>query len=371
MASLQRECWEPTKLSDVRTLRAVFQSVLAAQGAYIVFTHVPLTPQKIEQLRDAIGAGIRMAGADPAPIAIDIYDANAIARWVNTYPAVACWVLEVVQGKSFACFQSLTTWSKHADFIAVPWADDDQPRFGVHDVPLPVAKRAASSMPRLTFPELRDRVIKHVATQGKVARIVGASGLGKTRLVHAVIGGEHSLQDRAARELVLFSDLAVHENELLPAVQALAESGRQAILIVDECPDAIHAKLVDMIARADAQLSLISIDIETRRTTSDREMIVFLDPAKDGLIDRIVSGCAEGLSHQDRSFIRELADGFPSMAVRATSAVREARDPLLSVDDLVERILWGRALPDQEAAGLRCCEPLSCCGRRLAMAPLI
>ena len=78
-------------------------------------------------------------------------------------------------------------------------------------------------------------------------------------------------------------------------------------------------------------------------------MIVFLDPAKDGLIDRIVSGCAEPV-HQDRSFIRELADGFPSMAVRATSAVREARDPLLSVDDLVERILWGRALPDQEAA---------------------
>ena len=34
MASLQRECWEPTKLSDVRTLRAVFQSVLAAQGAH-------------------------------------------------------------------------------------------------------------------------------------------------------------------------------------------------------------------------------------------------------------------------------------------------------------------------------------------------
>ena len=60
-------------------------------------------------------------------------------------------------------------------------------------------------MPRLTFPELRDRVIKHVATQGKVARIVGASELGKTRLVHAVIGGEHSLQDHAARESVLLA----------------------------------------------------------------------------------------------------------------------------------------------------------------------
>jgi hypothetical protein len=78
-------------------------------------------------------------------------------------------------------------------------------------------------------------------------------------------------------------------------------------------------------------------------------MVISVEPAKDELIDKIVSGCANELSHADHAFIRELADGFPRMAVRAVEALREQRDPLRSVDDLVDRILWGRSNPDDEA----------------------
>jgi hypothetical protein len=67
--------------------------VLAKSGAYIIFCRQPMTGAKRKTLQKAIRDSIKSVRANPkAAAAIEVYDANLIADWVNCHPAVALWL---------------------------------------------------------------------------------------------------------------------------------------------------------------------------------------------------------------------------------------------------------------------------------------
>jgi hypothetical protein len=71
-------------------LNEAVSEVLSRRGAYIIFCSYAFGGQKIKRLRKAILDAVREGGgnADEAQ-AIEVYDANRIADWVNTHTAVA------------------------------------------------------------------------------------------------------------------------------------------------------------------------------------------------------------------------------------------------------------------------------------------
>ena len=86
---------------------ALLTALKSCRGSYVIFCSHPFTGNKIEKLQNAIKEVIREAGYAPSRLAaIEIYDANKIADWVNTHPAVALSLGSYERRRSVSGFQS-------------------------------------------------------------------------------------------------------------------------------------------------------------------------------------------------------------------------------------------------------------------------
>ena len=111
-------------------LNDAVSEALSRRGSYVMFCSQPFTGQKIEKLRKAIGGAIRQSGGTPSQLAkIDVYDANRIADWVNTHPAIALWLNSRDRRRSVSGFQPHGGWGRSDEITGVPWFDNDTPRF--------------------------------------------------------------------------------------------------------------------------------------------------------------------------------------------------------------------------------------------------
>jgi hypothetical protein len=136
----------PPKLNE-----AVLE-VLSRRGAYIVFCSHAFGGQKIKRLRTAILDAIREGGGNPDEAeAIEVYDANRIADWVNTHTAVALWLMGQTRGRALAGFLSHDSWGRSADMPAVPWIDDDVARFVPVNLVIPNTERKEQNRNAWTF----------------------------------------------------------------------------------------------------------------------------------------------------------------------------------------------------------------------------
>ena len=127
---------KPPALSDALT------DVLAREGAYVIFCGKPFTTNKREKLVKAIAEGIREVGGDPNKAsALEVYDANLIADWVNTHPPVALWLASQRLGRPLQGFQTHESWGRSPEFANVPWQASDAARFTPVNVAVPAVPR--------------------------------------------------------------------------------------------------------------------------------------------------------------------------------------------------------------------------------------
>ena len=163
-----------------------------------------------------------------------------IALWVNAYPSVALWVQEKVGLARAGLFTSWHHWRSRSEH-AVPWVED----------------------PRL--PELLSAIRERVSEPGRWLRVVGLSGLGKSRLCLEALGGvaEDPAANRPLRDLVMYAVQSEVPDRQLPAiVDQLASSGVRAVIVVDDCDPQSHDVLFGLARRVGSGVSLLTIDDE-------------------------------------------------------------------------------------------------------------
>jgi hypothetical protein len=132
----------------------------------------------------------------------------------------------------------------------------------------------------------------------------------------------------------------------------LADAGLAAIAVVDECPDDLHNKLANIARRTGSKLRLVSIDIETKVLQAADTLSLRVEKADEKLIKDIAVAVAPDLSDRDKSFIADLAEGFPRMAVLAAQQDADGRQTFLSAEQILERIIWSgkQRLPEAQRA---------------------
>ena len=97
------------------TLSTAIREVLSRKGAYIVFSSKPFTGQKIKKIKEAARDAIKAGGGNPDHLAaIEVYDANKIAEWVNKHHSVALYLTSKSRGRSLSGFQTHESWGKLA-----------------------------------------------------------------------------------------------------------------------------------------------------------------------------------------------------------------------------------------------------------------
>src|SRR5262249_43066738 len=103
-----------------------------------------------------------------------------------------------------------------------------------------------------------------------------------------------------------------------------------------------HSTLAGIAHRAGSRLRLVTADVETRIQQAQDTLVISLEPAPDELISGIAKGITPTLKDTDTRFIQELSNGFPRIAVLAAQQRGRRREAIVSVDQVIERIIWGK-----------------------------
>jgi hypothetical protein len=332
------------------TLNDAVSETLSRGGSYVIFCSHPFMGQKINKLRKAIEGAIAQTGAAPSQLAkIDAYDANKIADWVNTHPAVALWLTSRERRRSVSGFQSHEGWGRSPEITRVPWVSNDSPRFVPTDQVIPDSERKVRGHNGWTFTQAAEAAITHLSEDHAVVRIVGPSGFGKSRFAYELFDGQDAVADQIDTAAVIYADLPIVRDEVAKLALEIADAGWPTILVVDDCPDEIHSTLAGIAQRAGSKLRLVTIDVETRIQQATDTLVITLEPAPDELIGSIARGVAPTLNDADARFIQELANGFPRMAVLAAQRGGRRREAIVSIEQVLDRIIWGKR-PHNERA---------------------
>ena len=314
-----------TKKGDVKDM---VRSALEDGGHYIMLCAYPYVRQGINTRADRIREKLRGAGLTIDNRQIEFRGADQIARWVNRYPAVAMWVKEQTQPGTIGPFRSWNHWAGRPEHDGSPWVEDE----------------------RLSF--VRDHLLRQQATNPrKAARVVGLSGVGKSRLVLEALGrtGQDEATGLFLADFVMYTTQSEASFEAISGVvQNLAGSGRRAVVVVDNCDSEAHRILAGMVLRRESRLSLITIGNEISSGTLDENTLKIAE-ASSFVIESIIDRIALGLPSVDRHRLVRFSKGFPTIAI-LMGRTWGTTQPLAHITEanLVDAFILGRRPQDHE-----------------------
>ena len=320
-------------------VKPMVRSALTAGGHYRLLCAHPYTYQQIDARKNRIREAIRDARMHIDDVQVDFCDADWVASWVNRHPSVAAWVKQQTQPGTLGPFRSWAHWAGRVEHDTSPWANDDR------------------------LAALREPIREGASGTGRVVRVVGPSGIGKSRLILEALGPreEDERLGFSLADLVLYVDesemgaLAING-----VVQTLAEKGQRAVLVVDRCPPESHRILVGMVQRRESAVSLITIDDEIPPDLRDRtivelnehETLVKVPEASSFVTEAIIHSVCPELPSEDFRRLAHFSRGFPKIARLVAQAWTSARPVAFATEEhLVEAFVRGRRLPDRNLLG--------------------
>lgn len=323
-------------LAEDGTIKPQVRKLFDAGGAYVLFLARDCVEQskqpRIQAVQEAIvSASTKSGGALLAAPDVRIYDASDIAAWVNVYPAAIASVLEWL-GRPGAGAMS---WNELAgcEPFQIAFSDADPKRVD-----------AITALRPKQF-SVRD-----------VTRVLGASGMGKSRLVFEAFrppSDPASDPEQASRSNLFCYLNAARVRDVHTVLQGWRRQGCIGTVVLDDCPLDLHEQIAEEVRRADSKLSLITIgsDLDPAAYAGTDTKVLLIEPATDGLIQDILKEAFAEIDEADRRFICvELAQGYPLMAIRVAEARRgDAHLAARLTAPLLAKLL-GRPVPPGSAA---------------------
>lgn len=306
-------------------VRPVIQDLVSAGGAYIIVsakgstTDTPLNNRRAA-MRDAV-ADVHNSEA----LALDFYDRERLASWVRDHLGMAAWVREKI-GQPIQGWRPYATWAASDETLETEYLLDGKSR--IYDYRSP----EKGSLPT---EEGIKRIRDVLARLKGVVRLIGLSGLGKTRLVQALF-------DERIGESVLSPALAVYTDNSDPPVPPPSEllrhfiqNRQRAIVVVDNCTPETHRSLENICKEAESLVSLITIEYDVRDDDIPENTDVFsLEPASDDVIDSLLKHKIPWISQVNRRRITEFAGGNARMAL-ALATTLQRKDSIATFSDQV------------------------------------
>ncbi|MBN2570350.1 MAG: hypothetical protein JXB42_13060 [Deltaproteobacteria bacterium] len=304
------------------SMKRMVEDVLDNDGAYILFTNQELNseqkiPERIAKIREKL-TELGKPYADT--ITIDIYDAARIEGWVNKYVSAIIAVLNWVGRPLERGLKTWSDWGQNSEYQRFKFVADEN------------RQAALESLKSL------------LSEQKKCARIIGLSGLGKTRLSFEVFRDLNEHDDLSKR--VVYVDANVNLS-IVGLVSDWVQCGLEGIVVVDNCDISLHDKLRREVQRADSKLSLLTLDYNLERASQTE--VIHLKQLPDEKIKQMIEP-VYGKDIPDLDRIIAFAQGFPQMAVLLADARLDKEPEMgrLTDDELANKMLWGGREPSAE-----------------------
>jgi len=279
---------------EKKTLKPMIEDIGCNGKHYIIFNNRSLTEKMIRDRKARIVTGFRDAGKNQVTSSdITFYGSLQIAEWTNQYYSAIVYVKEILGQSIGSNFQ---TWDRWAGY-------DDNKLTYVED------KERSSHM---------EFIRKKLLAPQSVIRLIGLSGLGKSRLVLETFRppakDSMNIDQSILTNMVVYLDCQDAQNSLVVSdICQLVKQGRSGIVVFDNCPPNLHEKLVQEITHKDSKLSMISIDNDPSERNDN---VILLKKLPDQVIEQIVVKAFPNLT-ENQTVIRrivELSGGFPKIA---------------------------------------------------------
>lgn len=199
-----------------------------------------------------------------------------------------------------------------------------------------------------------ETIKKALSQPSGAIRLIGLSGLGKTRLVFEVI----KAMSESKQQQTLYADLSEANHNLVSISTEWAHSDVEGILVLDNCTPEKHTTFVSNLRPAQKKIFLITIDSDLRETNDCN--LIHLKPLKQNAIKSILKKeFPESFSDVDVANLAKHSSGFPQMALMLAKSWLEG-DPeagALADDVIAEKLLWGNVIKknDDHEKLLTCC----------------
>ncbi|OJV41182.1 MAG: hypothetical protein BGO25_15630 [Acidobacteriales bacterium 59-55] len=325
-------------------VRAIFKELADARGAYVIISSKEsLSKTALAERVKAMRAAVHDVPGQ-RDLHLDFFDSGALATWIRGYAGPSVWVLEKV-GRRLSNWKPFAAWAYAKEGVEAPYLIDEQVRVHVPD-----------TNPETDFDALvaLEKIRARLAEDKASVRIVGLSGVGKTRFAQALFDarvGSNALD----HTLAVYTDVG-HDPDPEPnsLISDLIIAGTRAIVIVDNCRPAVHRKLSATVADRASKVSLVTIEYDVRDDEFEDTDVFELNAASESLVEQLLAQRFPALSHSDIHTIAKMAGGNLRIAiVIASSGGRSGSFASLKSDELMDRLFYQKneVDPDLRRAG--------------------
>ena len=317
-------------------LAAVIAEQARNSGGYIIVSLKDDCSESMKKSRlDAMKAALKGV-PDADRIHLDFYDRTRLLQWLRQHPSVAIWVRDVL-GKP------LSGWQPYGRWTNPPAGDDDSLilETGVSII-LPTDRHKKISIEDAIAP-MRDLV----RSSGKVMRIVGLSGVGKTRIVQALF--DETVGDQPLdRTTAIYTDTgAAPDPSAQQMLDRLIAEDRTAVLVLDNCPSDLHGRLAPRIASVNSNVRLITVEYDIRDDKPQTTEVIHIEADGPEIAEKLLLRRYPQIGPGNAHTIAKFADGNARVALAVAERV-EIGESLahLSDTDLFDRLFVQRKEPD-------------------------
>lgn len=340
-ASVIREEMRPNN-----ELRDVIRELADVSGSYIIVSAQGSVADKalshrIQAMRDAL---YDLPNAEQ--LHTDFYDRDRLADWVNEYPGLVTWVRSRVG-------RPISGWINISDCCGgktKPYLFNEKAC---------LIDERSRQREQLSLLEGIRRLRAALRIHRQCIRLIGLSGLGKTRLIQALFE-DNVGEDALDPGIVLYTDYS--EEGINPSAHAMArqlvESGQRVILIIDNCNPKTHSDLVKLCTASKSKVSLITVEYDVGSDEPEQTDVFRLQSNDRELVAQWLGKLFPDISRFDRKTIADFSDGnFRVARALAETLCKGETLGSLNSKELFERIFWQRNQSDQQL--LRAAEILS------------
>lgn len=349
---VKAECFSPAKvpgeMAPKEVLRPAIMELAAESGAYVlVSTQDSCSDTFLKKRKMAMSECVKKHGLADS-LHLDFYDSRKMADWASNYPGVLVWLRNIL-GRPIEGWRPYGAWAYQEKSVEDEYLLDDKIK-----VFIPNVEEAIPAVDAI------NRVRGELAKSGASVRIVGLSGVGKTRLVQALF--DNRVQTSVAflnQENVLYSDLSDNPTPQPTAMlEALLQDGADCIVVVDNCGQDIHRKLTEIAKRPESKIRILTVEYDIRDDLPDGTLCYLLEGSSDEVIAKLLKRHYQTFSDPDIDKIVEFSDGNARVAF-ALASTSETKGELAQLrdDELFKRLFVQKHTTSDELQ--RCAEAAS------------
>jgi transcriptional regulator with XRE-family HTH domain len=304
-------------------LKPMVRAALDSGGVYIIVCNQTYPKQQILARSKAMYDRALELGLNISEDQVDFWDADRLAVWINARPSVAVWLLGQTQPGLTGPFRDWSHSAARTEHESSNWIED----------------------PR--FPSFRADLREAVGEQKRACRVIGQSGVGKSRLTLEALGPTEE-EDRLP---VRYSDIVLFANAsdagpiaIKNALTILADSRTRAIVVVDDCDLELHNDLERIVGRSTSRLSLVTIDNHYTEDEKSFPGRLFIGTAADAVVEGILQSRLPTLADEDRRRLIKFSGGYPRIAqLLCDGWLNDIPVAAASDESLIDKIILGRS----------------------------